>query len=633
MDSGLPGSDLRRKRQHGVQLAAFLSLAVVVLRYLPGTGGMLPFSVPESLAYDLAFGRAQPSPPSDIAIVAIDEPSLQALGQFPFPRTLHARLLDQLKEARVVAFDVLFIEPDRGGPPGDAALAEAMRRHGRVVLSCYKQARAQAGTGWSWRTRRVEMPPELASRLQSLNEANLAGPIPELAAAAAGLGYVDLEPDADGVYRRFAPARVTLGGSGVVPHFGVEIARVAGGNSDQGGWGLSGVATSSDGTTLINYCGPPGTVPMYSYAKVLAGEHAADLKDKIVIVGATAAGLFDMRPAPYRSAGRKFFGVETNANVVNTILHRPPLRDETRSLLWLGLALLLGVAAAVLVWSGGETAGPLLGVALVALIAVPSFFVAFHRWGIVIPYGAVLWATVLPVAVGAVERMGAERRMIKRQFAAYVSAEVLAELMRDPELVRQGQRRPVTVLFSDIRGSTALSESLPPETWIAQLNEYLSTMSAAIFEHDGYLDKFMGDGIMAVWNTFGTQPNHAELALGAAERMVEILEALNAHWAAREDRASLRIGIGLHCGEAIVGNVGSDRRTQYTVIGDVVNTASRVEGMTKEYQTVILLSEALAERLPDRSRLREIGEVAVRGREGTVRIFTLGGNGIAASVG
>ncbi len=633
MRGDLPGADLRTKRAAGLRFAAMMAVVIVVLRYLPLTAGWSLFSVPENLAYDLAFERQAPAPPSEVAIVALDDATLKALGQFPFPRQIYAQLLDRLREAKVVAFDILFIEPDRAGRAGDVLFAAALRRHGHGVLGIYRQPQAHTQDARTWEGWSVPTPELLAQRLQRVQEMNLAGPIPELEKAAMAVGYVDIVPDSDGVYRRFQPARLGISSQVVLPHFGVAILQAAEGSSAsarQPALDPRRVAVSEEGSVLINYCGPPGSVPRYSFSEVLAGKHRSELKDKIVLVGATAAGLYDLRAAPYRSSGREFFGVETNANIVNTLLQDRPLVDATGSLFWLALALLLGLAAGWLVWSGAEVTGPLLGLALVLLIAVPSFFVAFSTLHLVIPYGAFLWATLLPVAVGTVERMGAERRMIKQQFSTYVSPEVLEELVRHPQLVRQGQRRPVTVLFSDVRGSTTLSESRPPEVWIAQLNEYLSAMSAAILEQDGYLDKFMGDGILAVWNAFGTQSDHAERALRAADRMLEMLTVLNQHWEKQEDRTPLRIGISLHSGEAIVGNVGSDQRTQYTVIGDVVNTGSRLEGLTKEYRAALLLSEATVQLLPDRSRLQELGEVEVRGRTGRVRVFAVEGTAEAA---
>lgn len=629
--SGLVAAELESKRQRGIRTALLLATAVVVLRYLPLTSNLFFFSVVENFAYDLAFDYRQAQPPNDIAIIAIDDASLKVQGQFPWPRDVYAQLLTKLPDARVVAFDVLFIEPDRASEKFDESFAEAIERHGRVVLGAYKQERSQLGGGEGPALPSYPLPEGNPGPLQPIQSLNFRGPVPVLAQAAAGLGYVDITPDADGVHRRVEPLRVGYDGR-IYPHFATEIARVATGASPEalvadvaeGQVDLPGQAVplSSQGAMLINYAGPVSTVPTYSFQAVLDGKiPAEELRDKILVVGATAPGLYDIRPAPFRTGSRKFFGVETNANLVNTLLYRQPLTDASRSLVWLAFAFLLGGVAGILVWTGGETLGPLLGVLLFVLVALPSFFLGFFLLDTVLPYGALVWATLLPVAIGAIERMGAERRMIKDQFGTYVSPEVLDYLMREPDLVRYGQRRPVTLLFSDVRGSTALTEKATPETWLAQLNEYLTAMSAAIFEYDGYLDKFMGDGIMAVWNPFGNQPDHAELALGAAHRMLELLDVLNQHWEQADERTPLRIGIGIHSGEAIVGNVGSDQRTQYTAIGDPVNTAARLEALNKHYGTELLISGETAELLDGDYPLREIGEVEVRGRAQKLHIF------------
>jgi len=190
-------------------------------------------------------------------------------------------------------------------------------------------------------------------------------------------------------------------------------------------------------------------------------------------------------------------------------------------------------------------------------------------------------------------------------------------------VLRTPQRREVTLLFCDVRGSTTLSENAAPEVWVAQLNEYLTQMTLAIFSFDGYLDKFMGDGIMAVWNAFGNQPDHAELATRAGLQMFRRLEFLNKKWANMPDRTPFRIGIGLHTGEPVMGNVGSEERTQFTAIGDAVNTAARIESMCKQFGAEFIISEATAERVKELFALRELGETEVRGRAATIRIFEI----------
>jgi len=177
-----------------------------------------------------------------------------------------------------------------------------------------------------------------------------------------------------------------------------------------------------------------------------------------------------------------------------------------------------------------------------------------------------------------------------------------------------------------VRGSTTLSEKISPEVWLSQLNEYMSEMTAVIFAYDGYLDKFMGDGIMAIWNAFGIQSNHAQLAVGAAWAMLKRLEALNEYWEQTEDRTPFRIGIGVHTGAAVLGDAGSDQRRQYTAIGDSVNTAARVETMNKELGTTLIISETTAEQVKGLFELHEIGEVPVRGRSEPIRIFEVLGS-------
>ncbi len=625
---------LAQQRARGIRTAIVIAVVVVVLRYLPLTAGISLFSVPENFAYDVAFDRRAPQPPTDIVIIAIDDESLRPdrLGQFPWPRGVYADLLAQIPNAKVVAFDILFAEPDRSGPEADARFAQAMRTHGRVVLGAYKRVHAEYAEDNPPKIPGYPMPEDGPGPLARIQPLNFTPPIAPLADAAAGVGYVDIEPDKDGVYRRVKPLCADYAGENTYPHFATEIARLVTGTTPEqvvsqiprGRVTLAGRAAfvNANGTMLINYCGPTGTIARHSFWDVMHGDvPATEFADKIVLVGATAPGLYDIRPAPYRRSNRFFLGVETNANIVNSLLHMPPLRDSSRATLWLAFALVLGAIAGWMVWTNGEVVGPLLGALILVLIALPSFFAAFTGVNQIIPYGAVVLAVAIPVALGVYERLGAERRMIREQFSAYVSPDVLRMLARNPEILRAGQRREVTILFSDVRGSTSLSENAQPEIWLAQLNEYMSEMTAAIFQFDGYLDKFMGDGIMAVWNAFGTQENHAELALQASQAMLERLQALNAYWEQTEDRTPFRIGIGLHTGEAVLGDAGSDQRRQYTAIGDVVNTAARIETMNKELGTVCIISESTAAHTQDLVKLREIGEMPVPGRSQPVRIF------------
>ena len=653
MDQDRISAELAERRARGVRTGIYIAVVVVVLRYLPVTSELLFFSLIDHTAQDGAFVLRGAQPPGDIAIIAIDDLSLRAdrLGQFPWPRETYGRLLEKLPGAKVVAFDVLFTEPDRTGPASDAAFAAAIREHGRVVLAMHRQAEValdgESGGEPSDLLRGYTVPAEAAMRIapmaaDTLNPVTLAPPVPVLAEAAAGIGYVDISPDSDGVYRRVRPLWVGTDGR-AYPHFSVEAARVASGAQPgdmtreltRGRLTIAEHRANLDGQgrMLINYCGPHGTIPTYSFWDVLQGAVSPDeFKDKIVFVGASAPGLYDIRSGPYWTQRRFFLGVETNANIVNSLLRMPALTDGSQSLGWILFAILLGAVAGWVVWTGRESSGPTIGAGLVLLVALPSFFVAFYTIAHVSPYSAVLLATAVPVALGAYERLGAEKRMIRQQFSTYVSPAVLEVLMRNPEILRTGTRREMTLLFSDVRGSTTLSEKAVPEEWLAQLNEYMSQMTTAIFDYDGFLDKFIGDGIMAIWNAFGTQEHHAALATMAGLEMLRRLDELNALWAQDEHRVPFRIGIGLHTGEAMVGDAGSDQRRQFTAIGDAVNTASRVESMNKELGTAFIISETTAARVESLFELREIGEVDVRGRSEGVRVFEVLGEKSTANL-
>lgn len=616
---------VRARRAKGVKTAVVIAALIVVLRFLPLTRQWFVFSLVENYAYDHCFDTRPVQNMDRYVIIAIDDGSLEKLGRFPWARSRYAALLPHLAQARVVAFDILFAEPEAN----DVAFAAALRRHGHVVLAAHKRpalkAPGEAAPAWQGYGQQPygDLPRSPASE-------EYVPPVPTLAAAATGIGYADIEPDPDGVYRRVKPLQVGIGGY-VYPHFSTEIARVA--DNLEGPALVSSAANGAvavgarriplrAGRMLINYAGPMGTVRTLPYWEVLAGKYGPEtFKDKIVLVGATAAGLYDIRPAPFRTKSRVFFGVETNANIAHTLLEATPLRDLRTFVPWGLYALLVGSFVGWAIWNSRELLATLIGVGTFALLALPVFWFGMTFLHQVVPYGAIVWAVALPVAVALYERLGVEKRQVKEQFHTYVSADVLRELGSNPDLVREGQRRTVTLLFSDVRGSTTLCEQIPPEVWIAQLNEYLSEMSDAIFAYDGYLDKFMGDGIMALWNTFGNQEDHAELAFKTALQMLKRLDRLNESWQGREDRVPLRIGIGLHTGEASIGNVGSDRRAQYTAIGDTVNSASRIEALTKDFAASLLISETTAELLAGQVPLVELGSAELKGREQAIRVF------------
>jgi adenylate cyclase len=634
VENSIAGS-LRTRKRRGLSNSLLLVLFVLLLAAIPRTRHLALFTVPQNWAYDMAFERRRPLPPADIVIVGIDERSMSPshLGRFPWPRAAYAGVLDRLVQARAVGFDLLLDEPDSRDSASDAAFAAAVRRHGRVVLAVHVPRQVEVGPASRLSSSFVSSRATAKFDLWVPPGGQIALPIPSFADAATGLGHVALIADPDGVYRR-AQVLIADDKSRVYYHFAVQLARVAAGLKPPALDAMLPARAITIGPSvpmtrrtdaLINYAGPSGSIPIVSFWDVLEGRPApAFFAGKVVLIGATAAGLFDLRPAPFATRARYYLGVETNASLTRMFLHGPGLTDASDSLPWLLLGGLGAVLAVLMVWLPSQGLWGIPAGFAILIGETVGFFAAFNGAHLVLPWGPVALVTVAGWAWASYARLGLDRSVIRQQFGVYVSPDVLAQLTRRPEVLRHGERREVTILFADVRGSTALAEKTAPEQWIQQLNEYLTAMSEVILVSDGYLDKFMGDGIMAVWNAFGDQPHHRDLAMAAAVAMLQQLDLLNDTWAPQADRTPLRIGIGLHSGPAIVGNVGSDRRTQFTVIGDAVNCAARVEEMTKELGVDLVVSGATASGLTQNFSVAPLGDLfCLRGREERIELFGL----------
>ena len=624
---------LKLRKRRGLSNSLMLVLFVLLLASISYTRHFFAFDALQNLAYDSALENRPPAPPAEIVIIGIDGRSLQPehhLGRWPWPRRKYGELLDKLRKARAVGFDLLLDEADLRDEASDAYFADAVRRHGRVVLAAHIPRQVEVGKA-SHHT--AVAGPASTLSLWVPPDGNVATPLPAFAQAAAGLGHVAIIADPDGI-NRHARAVIADKDGKLYYHFGLALAAVALGRTTADldamlpsrSFSLGHpVPINSYADTLINYSGPSGSIPTESFCDVLEGRYDPDdFAGKVVLIGATAAGLFDQRPAPYSTRAHFYLGVETNASLTRMFMHGPGFTDASQSFGWLLLGGLLAILAVLMVWLPAQGLWGIPAGFVIFLAETVGFFAAFYGANLVLPWGPVALATGVGWAWASYTRLGMDRSVLREQFGVYVSPDVLAQLNRHPEILQRGRRLDVTLLFADVRGSTALAEKAAPEQWIAQLNEYLTAMSDVILACDGYLDKFMGDGIMAVWNAFGDQPHHRDLAMTAAIAMLQQLEHLNDDWDARSDRTPLRIGIGLHSGAAIVGNVGSERRTQFTVIGDAVNCASRVEEMTKELGLNLILSEATADGLTRPFSLTPLGELfCLRGREERLHLFGL----------
>ncbi len=606
----------------------------------------------------------------EIVLVDINEDSLRRLeptvGRWPWPRLVHASLVDFLARgpARLVGYDVIFGDRDRrsGFPVGDTtwtgaesdqAFADAVKRAGNVLMT--------GDATFGGVEKETAVPPTSREAPYVLDESIEPRPVweppyDELASAARGLGHNLFVFDEDGPLRRSVP--FVRFGDRAVPLLGVAVALTTMGiqpssvrleNEDlvlgNRRMPLVRVRVSdahgsarSSRRALVRYPGPAllgdGRTPtyqtysfydlFYSEQQMLAGEKPmvdpGAFRDKIVLVGSTAAGLNDVFPTPFGSTGA-MPGMQIHASVTDNVLSNRflrPLGWSTTLLVTVVAAVAVGLAAVLVnAWLTGLVA------ALVAAALVWLGFSLFARglWlELTIPILAVAVATFGGVTYQWVVE-GREKRKVKRLFSRYVAPDVYRQLLEDPARARLGgQRREMSVLFSDIRGFTTVSERGQPEDIVSQLNEYFSRMVEVLFAHNGTLDKFVGDMVMALYGAPIEDEQHADHAVTSAVAMVEELRLLNARWAA-EGRPQLDIGIGINSGEMVAGNIGSDTIMSYTVIGDQVNLGARLESLNKEYGTRIIISESTRQRLKGRYDIRPLGDVIVKGKTQSVAIY------------
>jgi adenylate cyclase len=613
--------------------------------------------------------RGQPLVHPDIVLVEINDASIRELaplvGRWPWPRALQAMMIDFLGSAKpkVIAFDVGFWEPeweskypflDREitSAQSDQELAEAVRRAGNVVmLANAVDAGMVNGTveQQEWVSPAYHLGPAVEARpLITL-------PYASLASAAAGFGHNLIVIDDDGPARRFPP--FVRQGDRYMPSLGVAAALVAGGfRPDE--------VTLEDGairvrdrvipltpvevrdprdpsarhqqqTTLINYRAPAlvnnkrpypsyeATLVLKSLDQMHGGEKPdidpAVFKDKVVFVGLSVAGLLDVFQTPFGKGVVP--GIQYHASVADSILSNRFLRPASKPAsvaATVAGALLVGLMSATLpFWlaAGGAAA-------LIASWTGASLF-AFDR-GLWLVMAQPILASAVALFAGTAYRYfveDAEKRKVSRLFGRYVSRDVYKQLMANPALAELGGgRREMSVLFSDLRGFTSITEKGNPEDLVAQLNEYFTRMVEIVFRNGGTVDKFVGDMVMALFGAPVDDVDHADGAVTTAVEMVRELGELNRRWAA-EGRVQLDIGIGVNSGDMIAGNIGSSAIMSYTVIGDSVNLGARLESLNKDYKTRIIISEATRHRLGKSYEMRPLGGVTVKGKTRPVEIF------------
>jgi len=637
---------------------------------------------------DLRFKSRGTMKPHDAVVLAvIDEKSLNEEGRWPWPRSKIAKLIDYLSNdgAKVIGFDIGFLEPDENTnlklidqfeqkveslqlkdseikefitesklrADNDLILANAIRRsQAKIVLGHFFYMN-QADLNYRVEQKDIERQTERIknSKYSSIVYDDRQGMaidpfisayIPEgnidiLSQAADSSGYFNMVPDKDGVVR-WMPLVFKCGRDIYAPlsiqsvwHYLDQPQLMV----NMANYGIRGIRmgerfipTAEDGKMLINYLGPEKTFPHYSLSDIIQGNiPQGTFKDKIIMVGATAIAIYDTRSTPFSSLG-EYPGLEIHATVINNIITNNFLKKPKLTTIFDALAILIiGLFTGVVVRRVGALKGILFSSVLFILYILLSYWL-FMYWGIWVTIIYPLLVLVLVYTSLTVYRYlteEKERKKIKGAFTYYVSSSVVNEMLKHPEKLKLGgDRKDLSVLFSDIRGFTTIAEGLTPEELVHLLNEYLTVMTDIVLKNDGLLDKYMGDAIMAIFGAPLDLPDHPIKACHAALEMIKELKNLNQKWIA-EGKHPMDIGIGINTGPMIVGNMGSAQRFDFTVMGDSVNLGSRLEGVNKSYKTNIIISEFTFESVKNDFTCMELDAVRVKGKKRPVKIYSLVG--------
>jgi adenylate cyclase len=666
--------NLRAPSIHFILAGALLFLAVAVRIADPEPVARLRLSV-----FDSYLVLAPRPLPADlpVRIVDIDEASLRQVGQWPWPRTQLARIIDRLKAAgaRTITLDLILAERDRLSPEAFARLyadvPELAPMIGAVSTLPSNDARlaeaiaaAPVILGFAGAAGSAKPPPPLARFAYAGDDPQSYVPrfsgaisdLPELNAAASGLGAVNWIPHGDQVIRR-VPLLVSIAGK-LYPSLPLETLRVARNETtvfvrSSGGSGMSAfgqrtgvesvrvgttvLPTDADGELWLRLSRADGGRYIPAHSILDGSVDAGTIAGRHILIGTSAIGLLDLRATPLETAVP---GVEIHAQALEQMLSGEhlsrPAYATGAELLFL---IVFGAVVAWMIYRLGAVAAAAVG-ALAILTVVSGSWLAYVNAGLlfdpVYPSLAIL-LLYLATSLNSYIETESDRNRVRSAFSHYVAAPLVEELARHHEKLKLGgETREVSVLFADVRGFTHISEGLEAEELIRFLNRLFTPLSEVILAERGTIDKFMGDAVMAFWNAPLADARHAHNACTAALRMLEELGKLNAVWAAEaasrgEAVEPVRIGIGLNTGACCVGNVGSPQRFDYSILGDVVNVASRLEEATKTYRVPIVAGEHTAGAAPELAFL-EIDAAMMRGKERVERVFALlGGETVAAS--
>ena len=644
----MPNPTLRRGALAGLLCAAIVAAVSLADRTFLGAEWLLHDAFTKSIA------RAhQPDP--KIVVVGVSEQAISVLatagyGRPPYPRDVYADAIAELRRAgaRVIGVDIAFTEEDLVHPDADRKLAAALEQ--APVILGIDTTRAEpddkpnAGSFASdlWRIGGAPSAERYVPRVPLA-----------LFGGAKGIGTMRLasskrSESTANIHDYVIADRIER--DQYVPSLALEVYREAKGLPREGRWndgafeiGALRVPINDDRAFAIRWHGGKDprklSYKMVSLDKVILAALAHDdpsvipadklsqfesqFRDTIVLIGYTAVNLNDLRQTPLSPTSA---GVEIHANAVDDLLHADFHRETSR---WLIFPLLLLVAALfghVVDGMRSQIRAGIVTIALLAAIAGGGWLAL--RAGIIVPTVAALLTIALTFVVITVINFIAEQEqtaLLKTTFGRYVSPQILDHILAHPEKVHLGgERRDLTILFSDIRGFTSISEAAEPEEVVEMLNEYLTKMVEILLDHGGTLDKFIGDAVMGFWNAPAGDADHALHAVQCAIAMIDETARIRARWET-EGKASIRIGIGVNTGDAVAGNIGAEQVWSYTVIGDAVNLASRLEGKNKDYGTEIIVSEFTMARIGDAFETVYLDDVKVKGKDKAVKIYEVKG--------
>lgn len=663
--------------------SVFITLCIIFAGILAYVLGIPFFDLMELKTIDLRFqARGIRAPDPSIAIVSIDEKSIDKEGKWIWPRKKMAELITSISDAgaRVIVLDICFVDPDNTAlenlediskkiksleiintelneyikeltlaSDNDQLLAAAIRNSkADVVLGYFFQMnaddaahveetliRSQTSSIQSSCFQSVQYASEQAFNTLFIQAVIPKANIPDIAAATPYSGYFNMMPDKDGVirwipgilkFRDVLYAHMSLKALAAFLDSPLDVLV-----ADHGVDGLQvgdiTVPTDELGRIMINFRGGTKTFPHISATDILNGRvPSSRMKDKLVIIGVTAVGIYDLRVTPFDNV---FPGVEVHANLIDSILSRDFLYQPA----WAAVFDVMAILVAGLLLGGILPRVKVVPGAIAAIIVLCGYiyicYYLFSAKGIVLN---IVYPTVVTIfvyiSISAYRYLVEEghKRFIKNAFSTYLSPTVVEQLCESPEkLVLGGEKREITAFFSDVEGFTSISEKLTPEDLVDLLNEFLTEMTDILLAYSGTVDKFEGDAIIAMFGAPLAIDRHQEAACMVCIEMQKRLSVLRKKWLA-EKNLTIRMRIGLCSGPAVVGNMGSKNRMDYTMMGDTVNTAARLEGVNKVYGTYTMISETTYNGVKDRFVTRELDAINVVGKAVPVKIYQLIGH-------